>query len=89
MELIISVSRRLIIEIKRKNARGNCVTGSETLIYLLFKFEHRGLFDASCVSCYSIDLLLWARNVRNLHLSLMFFFSEDFFHDQVTDLSKF
>jgi hypothetical protein len=39
MELIISVSRCQIIEIK-KNARGNCVTGSETLIHLLFKFEN-------------------------------------------------
>jgi len=40
MELIISVSWCLIIEIKRKNARGNCVAGSETFIYLLFKFEN-------------------------------------------------
>jgi hypothetical protein len=35
--------------------------------------QHEGLFDASCVICHPVDLLLWARNVCNLHLSLMSF----------------
>jgi hypothetical protein len=33
--------------------------------------DTKDLFDASCVNCLSVDLLLWGRNVRNLRLSLM------------------